>query len=73
MSVTTTLLSTAVKQIEAAYQAVVAVRFGLFYNDAELTDIAWRLDGIKKRLEAKLESVTSTKVESNQEKLEFGE
>ena len=71
MSVTTTLLSAAVKQTELAFQAVIAVRYGLHINDTELADIAWRLNGIKEELEAKFESVR--KRQPKQEQLELGE
>ena len=73
MSVTTTLLSAAIKQTEAAFEAVIAIRFGLYENDADLTQISYELDDIRLRLEAKLESVTSTDVESREEQLELGE
>ena len=71
MSVTTTLLSAAAKQVEAAFQAVIAVRFGLYHNDTDLAEIAWELDEIRKRLEVKFESVTKESPQSEQ--LELGE
>ncbi len=51
MSVSSTLLNAAAKQVELAFQAVLAVPGT---ND-ELADIAYRLDGIRKELEAKVE------------------
>ncbi len=50
MSVSSTLLSAAAKQVELAFQAVIAVP-GM---SDDLPDIAYRLDGIRKELEAKV-------------------
>ena len=49
MSVSSTLLNAAAKQVELAFQAVLAVPG----TSDDLADIAYRLDGIRKELEAK--------------------
>ena len=66
MSVSSTLLNAAAKQVELAFQAVIAVPST---ND-ELAQIAWELDEIRLRLEGKVES---SRVEPRQQQLELGE
>ena len=70
MNVTSTLLTAAAKQVEAAFQAVIAIRYGIYHNDTDLAQIAWELDDIKQRLEAKFGSIKDS---NRPEQLELGE
>ena len=67
MSVTSTLLNAAAQQVELAFQAVLAVPG----TNESIADIAFRLEGIRKELEEKLE--VSRHSEPLQEQLGFNE